>query len=231
MIYKAYPSDAQKFLSLPETGMGYQVIEAKRYSEISKKRYVVYNGELIIDIDSSFVSYKKLMNAEGFSAALNEAKELPIETSTISLVPKSLLLEKRVLSESEKRDKGRHSGRGAIENPKEFASGKEIFVRVSAYENDRRIDFAKKRLIEGSYTTTYLDYLVCVRLNDDPIDRYALLNDEPVKWAFYIIPDTKDQLQRGVVQPAFGHAGGGLEAYFENGTSDGTYFDTKPYGK
>jgi hypothetical protein len=231
MIYKAYSSDTEKFLSLPETGMGYQVIEAKRYSEISKKRYVVYNGELIIDIDNNFVNFKKLMNAKGFSAALNEAKELPIETSTISLVPKSLLLEKRVLSENEKRDKRRHSGRGAIENPKEFANGKEVFVRLSAYENDRRIDFGKKRLIEGSYTTTHLDYLVCVKLPDDPVDRYALPNDEPVEWAFYILPQTKDQLQRGVVQPAFGHAGGGIEAYFENGTSNDTYFETRPYGK
>jgi hypothetical protein len=104
-------------------------------------------------------------------------------------------------------------------------------VRLSAYENDHRIDFEKKRLIEGSYTTTHLDYLDCVKLCDDPVDRYALPNDEPVEWAFYILPQTKDQLQRGVAQPAFGHAGGGIEAYFENGTSNDTYFVTKPYGK
>jgi len=231
MIYRAYSSDTQKFLSLPETGMGYQVIEAKRYSEVSKKRYVVYNGELIIDMDGSFVNFKTLMSLKGFSAALNEAKELPIETSTISLVPKSLLLEKRVLSETEKKNKKRHSGSGARENPKESANGREIFVRLSAYENDHRIDFERKRLKEGSYTTTYLDYLECVRLPDDPIDRYALPNDEPVKWTFYIRPETVDLLQRGVVQPAFGHAGGGIEAFFEGGTSNDTYFDKQPYGK
>ena len=231
MIYKAYSSDTENFLSLPETGMGYQVIEAKRYGEISKKRYVVYNGELIIDLDNKFLEFKEQIKTKSFSKVLSEATMWTGEAATISLVPKSLLLEKRVLSENEKKDKRRHSGRGAIENPKEFANGKEVFVRLSVYENDHRIDFVKKKLKKGSYTTTDLDYKDCVNCYDDPVDRYALPNDEPVEWAFYILPKTKDQLQRGVAQPAFGHAGGGIEAYFENGTSDDTYLVTKPYGK
>ncbi len=231
MIYKAFYSDTQKFLSLPETGMGYQVIEAKRSGEIYKNKYVVYNGELVIDLDNRLLEFKEKIKIKGFSKALSEAENWLCETESISLVSKSLLLEKRVLSETEKKDKKRHSGSGAREHPKESANGREIFVRLSAYENDRRIDFVKKRLVEGSYTTTYLDYLECVRLPDDPIDRYALPNDDPVEWAFYVRPETKDQLQRGVVQPAFGHAGGGIEAFFENGTSVDTYFDKKPYGK
>jgi len=231
MIYKAYTLDTQKFLSLPETGMGYQVIEAKRSGDTVKEKFVVYNGELIVDLDNRFHEFKNLIKELSFPKVLNEAKPWLFETSSISLFPKTLLLEKRVLSENEKKDKRRHSGRGAIENPKEFANGKEVFVRLSAYENDRRIDFEKKRLIKGSYTTTNLDYLDCVKLRDDPIDRYALPNDEPVEWAFYILPETKDQLQRGVAQPAFGHAGGGIEAYFENGTSDNTYFEKRQYGK
>jgi hypothetical protein len=61
--------------------------------------------------------------------------------------------------------------------------------------------------------------------------RYALPNDEQIQWAFYIRPKVGDTLQRGVVQPAYGHDGGGIEAYFENGTSDDTYFDKKEYGE
>ena len=83
----------------------------------------------------------------------------------------------------------------------------------------------------GSYTTTETDYQDCVSTNDDPIDRYALPNDESIKWSFYIRPKTSDTLQRGIVQPAFSHQGGGIEAYFEQGTSDNTYFDKKEYGK
>jgi len=103
-------------------------------------------------------------------------------------------------------------------------------VRLSAYENDKRIDFEKKRLKDGTYTTTLYDYISCVKTKDDPVDRYALPNDETIKWAFYVQPKSNDTLQRGIVQPAFGHAGGGIEAYFENGTAENTYLLKKQYG-
>ncbi|OGL43488.1 MAG: hypothetical protein A2W05_09020 [Candidatus Schekmanbacteria bacterium RBG_16_38_10] len=94
-----------------------------------------------------------------------------------------------------------------------------------------RIDFENKKLRPGTYTTTNSDYLACVRFSDDPIDRYALPNDEEIKWAFYVQPKTKDVLQRGIVQPAFGHDGGGIEIFFENGTSNNTYLDKRSYGE
>ena len=40
-----------------------------------------------------------------------------------------------------------------------------------------------------------------------------------------------DSLQRGIVQPAFGHEGGGIEAYFEYGTSKETLLFKREYGK
>ena len=106
-----------------------------------------------------------------------------------------------------------------------------MFVRLSAYQNDRRIDFENKRLKPGTYPTTRCDYRVCVIYKDDPVDRYALPNDEKVKWAFYVQPKTKDTLQRGIVQPAFGHDGGGIEVYFAAGTSRDTFMVMKPYGE
>jgi len=232
MIYKAYDSDTEKFLSLPETGMGYQVIEAKRRGDTVKEKFVVYNGELIVDLDNRFPDFKKQIKISSFSKVLNEAKPWPFETASISLVPKSLLLEKRVLSENKRNYKKRHpDGRGAKENPKELANGSELFVRLSAYENDRRIDFEMKRLKEGSYTTTQSDYNDCVDYSDDPVDRYALPNDKPIEWAFYIRPEKIDELQRDIVQPALGHDGGGIEVFFEKGTSAGTFLSRKPYGE
>jgi len=52
-----------------------------------------------------------------------------------------------------------------------------------------------------------------------------------IKWAFYILPKKDDSLQRGIVQPAFDHDGGGIEAYFENGTSNQTFLEKRAYGK
>jgi len=232
MIFKAYSSDQRQFLSLPETGMGYQVIEAKRYGKTYKERFVVYNSELIIDLDNKFSEFKRQLITEGYSKILNKAELLFIETNTISLVARNQITEPRVLSETKKKNKGRQSGgRRAVENPIETADGKEIFVRLSAYENDKRIDFENKKLIPGTYATTNSDYLTCVKTDDDPVDRYALPNDEEIKWAFYVQPKENDVLQRGIVQPAFGHDGGGIEIYFKNGTSNKTYLDKRAYGE
>lgn len=232
MIYKAYSSDSNLLLSLPETGMGYQIIEGQLTGSFSTKRYVVYNSDLIVDFDSEFQRFKQQIISRGYSTILNESNLLNIKTDSIRLVSRSYLYESRYLTESKKSNKKRCSGgKGATDNPKEYADGKEIFVRISAYEDDKRIDFAKKNLKDGTFTTTHYDYLDCVYTEDDPIDRYALPNDENIKWAFYIQPKSFDRLQRGIVQPAFGHDGGGIEAYFENGTSENTFFDKRQYGK
>lgn len=231
MIYKAWDSEIERFLLLPETGMGYQVIEAKRYGKPYKEKFIVYYSQVIVEYENTY-ELKKRIRAQSFSEILNEAIFLTLETSSVSLVPKSFLLERRTLSENKEKYKHRHSGgKGAKENQKENADGKEIFVRLSAFINDKRIDFNNKKLKAGSYTTTGADYKDCVNYSDDPIDRYALPNDDPIKLAFYIQPRSIDELQRGIVQPAFGHEGGGIEAYFENGTSDGTFLEAREYGK
>lgn len=232
MIFKAYSSNANKLLSLPETGMGYQVIDAQLTGSSQTKRYVVYNADLIVDIDDDFERNKQLIIVRGYTLISNFANHLDIKTDSIKLINKGSLYESKSLSQTKINANNRHSGgKGAIDSPKENANGKEFFVRLSAYDNDKRIDFVKNRLKDGSFTTTLHDYLSCVRTDDDPIDRYALPNDETIKWSFYIQPKSIDSLQRGIVQPAFGHEGGGIEAYFENGTSENTYLMTKHYGE
>lgn len=231
MIYKAYSSDSNKLLSLPETGMGYQVIEGQITGSSTTKRYVVYNSNLIVDLDDNFSRNKQLIINRGYNLILNESSLLNIKTESIKLITKRSITESRYLSESKINVNKRQSGStGAIDNPKEYADGKEYFVRLSAFENDKRIDFEKKKLKDGTFTTTLYDYVSCVKTNDDPVDRYALPNDETIKWAFYVQPKSYDRLQRGIVQPAFGHAGGGIEAFFENGTSENTYLIKTQYG-
>ena len=233
MIHTVYSIDASTLLSKPETGMGYQIVEASLFRKTGVKRYIVYNSELAIDLDDEFPYYQRKIIAEGFSNAVTKANDtIMLETSSIKVLSKNAIKESKFLNENKKLNKKRHSGgKGAIDNPKEKADGNEVFVRLSAYEDDRRIDFGKKKLKPGSYTTTEQDYKDCVSTNDDPVDRYALPNDEKIQWAFYIKPKKEDTLQRGIVQPAFGHEGGGIEAYFENGTSDNTFLQKKSYGQ
>jgi hypothetical protein len=197
------------------------------------KRYVVYNSELAVNLDTEFKTYKRQIFSEGFSKALNRSDELVLATDSIRILNKAEVSQSKALRFSKANaSKKRHSGdKGAKDSSKENGSGMEVFVRLSAYEDDKRIDFQNKRLMPGSYATTEKDYNECVSINDDPVDRYALPNDEIIKWAFCTKPKASNSLQRGIVQPVFDHEGGGIEAYFENGTSNDTYFQKKVYGQ
>jgi len=232
MIYKIYYQDAKTLLEKPETGMGYQIVNTSQYERTRIRKFVVYNTNLAVELDYDFqVNRRKIIN-EGYKNVLSSASELMLETDSIKVLAQSSIREYISLTESQKTHNKRHAeGKGATDNPKEFANGTEYFVRISAYENDKRIDFVNMKLKAGSFTTTFNDYNDCVATNDDPIDRYSLPNDEKIEWSFYIKPKTTDILQRGIVQPAFNHAGGGIEAYFEKGTSAGTYLIKKEYGK
>lgn len=242
MIYQLYSFDKENLLNKPETGMGYQIVEASKYGTSNIKKYVVYNSEIAIDLDSNFLSNKtklfsnrvimSLENGQNKFKAVSTLDTLILETRSITVLTKRQAPVLKVFSAFDKIKNKRHSGTtGAIDCKIEYANGREIFVRLSAFEDDKRIDFVEKKLKEGSYTTTEQDYKDCVLEKDNPVDRYALPNDEEIKWSFYIKPKTTDTLQRGIVQPAFDHAGGGIECYFANGTSKGTYLETREYGK
>jgi hypothetical protein len=228
MIYKAFSSFTETLLRKPETGMGYQLIEAKRPDRFYTQRFIVYNAELIVDLNDSFQESKEKIMNEGFVRMFSQSDYLHLSLS--SVLKRQELNSVRMFSESKMNDKGRKSGGyGSVDNEPIYANGEEIFVRLSAYENDRRIDLVNKCLLDGTYTTTISDYLLCKRYCDNPVDRYALPNDEEIKWAFHVQPKNYDKYRLGIVQPANGHNGGGTEAFFEKGTSNGTYLKKTPY--
>jgi len=71
--------------------------------------------------------------------------------------------------------------------------------------------------------------MVCKTANDDPIERYALPNENKIKWTFHIRHKSSDILQSGIVQTSNGKQGGGKEVYFESATFKDTYLKTTPY--
>jgi hypothetical protein len=228
MIYKAYSSFTERLLNQPETGMGYQLIEAKRPDRHYSQKFIVYNAELIVDLNDSFQENKRKILNEGYVRMFSKSDYVTL--SLTKVLSRQELRSVRMFSESKMDNKGRHKGRsGAVDNDPVYANGEDIFVRLSAYENDRRIDFVNKRLLDGTYTTTLEDYLSCKGHNDDPVDRYALPNDEEIKWAFHVQPKSYDKYRPGIVQPANGHNGGGIEALFDNGTSRNTFLKKTPY--
>jgi len=231
MIFKAYPQFTQALLVLPETGMGYQILDAKKFG--IKNRFIVYNAELIIDFDLNFTENKQQILNESYESILSESSFLYLENPI--LLSRSIVRNERQLSESTfSEKKGRHIG-GTDAMFNDFIPvNRDIakiakFVRLSAYSNDKRIDFERMRLKEGSFTTTESDCSDCKHFNDDPVDRYALPNDETIKWKFLIEPRKADRYRLGIVQPANKHDGGGIEAFFDYGTSDGTFGGRSSY--
>ena len=220
MYYRLTISQEHEFLRLPETGMGYQIIEAAKTGSYSRERYIVLNSEIAIEMNGMEEYLISMVLLQGTEACKRNLEF--IQLNAIQLINNKLFRD--VVKEPEnKKDKG------AIDNPVENANGEEVFVRLSAFDNDRRVDKENRCLRPGSFTTTEADYLVCKYLNDDPVERYALPNNDEIKWAFYIQPDKTDTLQRGTVQPANGKRGGGKEAYFDKGTAKGTFFKQTEY--
>ena len=220
MYFKLSLSQENDLLGQPETGMGYQVVEGNKAGSYTREKFMVLNSEVVIEMNGSEGGHiRKVVNEGIFSIKVNASL---INLNSI-----------KVLNENQFRNQVKESKnddeKGALDNRVEFADGNEMFVRLSAFDDDKRIDKVNKRLRPGSFTTTEDDYLVCKYLKSDPVDRYALPNNDEIKFAFYIKPVISDTLQRGKVQPANGKHGGGMEVYFAKGTSIGTFFKQTPY--
>ena len=82
-----------------------------------------------------------------------------MDTKSISVLSKRQAPILKTFSAFEKVQNKRHSGTiGATDSKAEYSNGQEVFVRLSAFEDDKRIDFVEKKLRDGSYTTTEQDY-------------------------------------------------------------------------
>jgi hypothetical protein len=200
--------------------MGYQVVEASIAGSYTREKYLILNSQIAVQMDGQQSDYVRKVIGEGIYS-------IKASANYITFTAMSVLNEKQfrnMVNESKSENE-----RGAIENPVVNANGEEIFVRLSAFDDDKRVDKINKCLRPGSYTTTMDDYLICKTSNDDPVERYALPGNEKVKFAFHIQPKKTDTLQRGTVQPANDKRGGGKEAYFAKGTAIGTFLKQTDY--
>lgn len=220
MYFKLSSQQEIDLLNLPETGMGYQIIEARKSGNYNQEFFLVLNSELVIEMNGYESDFVMKVMMEGI-ASIKASAEI-ISLYSISVFSKMRFQD--VVTESKNENE-----RGAIENQVVPANGEEVFARLSAFDNDRRVDKANKCLRAGSFTTTEEDYLKSKITNDDPVERYALPKNDKIQFAFYIRPKKIDTLQRGIVQPAYGKRGGGIEAYFEKGTIQGTFVKQTPY--
>jgi hypothetical protein len=202
-----------QLLKQPESGMGYQIVEAVTAGHKTKCG-IAYNAELLLFEEEPRAGlkadYKSLLAEARIST--DEIKSLHVVTNTASTSSAYVLREASARYEKKSRP--------AKDAPPEKTKEKEIFKRFTAYENDHRIT-SDGSLLPGTYATTEED-AKNVRTGKDAVARYALPNPKPASNVWTIKPRKDTLIQHGIVEPANGQPGGGVEVIYTNGTDPGT---------
>lgn len=210
MPYKLSTEQIRELISQPETGMGYQYVEASM-SNFSISKGVVLNSEVFIPEEK----IEKIMGRRflTYSAVLNEAKS-PGYIRKINVIARDRL------HLGETKYFAKSAGVPASQTAISLTEKNQIFKRFSPYRNDHRIN-EDSSLKPGAYATTEADTRN-VRTGTDATNRYALPSDEPAIYVFTIQPPEKISVRVGTVEPANSKPGGGVEVLFENGSPKNT---------
>ena len=208
-MYHLSSEEMHSLLRQPESGMGYQIVDA-RTTDYRTKRGVVFNSELLA-LDEEKHS-DRLMLSKSYAQVLRTAKSTVGQFRSLTVVQD---YRTTVLSKRQAKAAG-----GANEASEEMSKEGEGFYRFSAFENDRRVT-NEKSLLPGAYATTEEDGDT-VATGTEAIERYALPTTDPASYRFTIKPEKDTHLKKGIVEPANGHEGGGVEVIF----TDGTHKDT-----
>lgn len=212
--------------SQPEYAMGYQYGTVELSTGSYQTGYIL-NGACFATRDElTTLSPPDLAKAE---VAASMSKFAIVNISLIPRSAESLKNVRRIRTASSNLHKlatfsamneSARASQGAKDAPITATVAGEIFKRFSAYENDFRIT-DKRALKKGTFATTAAD-AIHVRTGREAVSRYALENKQSANKCFTITPLADTRLQSGIVQPAYGELGGGVEVIFVDGTTDWT---------
>lgn len=219
------PQPFQKWLcTQPEYGMGYQRASVKLSTGGWESGVILNSATFAKQDDIKKLSAADFINAEraAYSSLLSivDIKLIPrpLESLRGVLLVKSALFANRQGVGVIVANEAYRASQGAKDAPITMTLAGEIFMRFSAYVDDRRIT-EKQALRPGTFATTAQD-AINVHTGREAIARYALENKKSANKRFSITPKDGTKLKRGEVQPAYGEPGGGIEVIFVDGTCD-----------
>ncbi|MBX7259718.1 MAG: hypothetical protein K1Y02_25405 [Candidatus Hydrogenedentes bacterium] len=211
----------------PEYGMGYQHGRVKLASGSWQLGYIFNGATFATSAEVATLPPIELARAE---AAASMSSITVTQVSLIARPAESLKGVRRIsaalLNRMQKSgdyialSAANSVNQGAKDAPVTETLAGELFKRFSAYVDDFKIT-AKRGLKPGTFATTDADAMN-VLTGRDAISRYALENKQSANKRFTISPLAKTRLQQGIVQPAYGEVGGGVEVIFVDGTADGS---------
>jgi hypothetical protein len=190
----------REFLLLqPESGMGYQLVQKKDDGD----RLLVLNAELSVRVAEL---HELVVDQDDHGSFVTVDSDLP----RLRIDPQNVL----VITHGSYRATSRKG---------------EVFVRYSAFKNDRRIR-PDGSVVSGTYVTTEND--ACHWgppfgwTGLSVVGRYALPNRNPAIHLFLMRPSQSVPISCGCVTPNYGQAGGGVEIRFERNTPPNTVIRT-----
>lgn len=207
-------SAINELLELPETGMGFQFVDATFWGD--RKRFLIFNSEHAIDITELNLSttdeiYELLQNERKIVSYLDFERELTISAPG----PHSFeLISTRVATPSLSTGNPVAATPSSLVKHVKLSANREFF-RFSAFHPDRRVDPVTGDFRPGTYATVESE-LPFVPTGFVAVGRFALPNNIPASYRYTIEAPKNTPVSFGTVAPAFSQAGGGVEAYFSN---------------
>lgn len=205
-------------LDLPETGMGFQLVEAINWGKPTP--FIIFNSELAVDI-----SGLDLIPSDDPSVILNNGLSiielLKSDREDIFSAPgphSFKLLSHRISSAQSPISKGLPSLQASMPSSlvkKVVLHSNRAFHRFSAFNPDRRVNPKTGDFLPGTYATPESE-VPFVPSGFAAVGRFALPNNLPASHHYVIEAPAGTTVAFGTVAPAFGQAGGGVEAYFQN---------------
>jgi hypothetical protein len=217
-------SGIKALTDLPETGMGFQLVEAVIWGHATP--LLVLNSERAIDL-----SQIELVPGDDPSVILRnglrviEALKSDIVLTMVAVPqPHSFrLLSSRIATVATA--PGATAGAGVrTALPSSLVkhvslSVNRVFHRFSAFKADRRIDPVTGSFVAGTYATPESE-VPFVPTGFVAVGRFALPNNLPASYHYVIEAPAGTAVDFGTVAPSFGQAGGGVEAYFKNAVTN-----------
>lgn len=237
MLYMVDALTTKRILREPESGMGYQVLWVSRgrlEDDHDRKRYLVLNARYAIEIDPERLMIDTERHRDDFDRLAYFERTLEDEVMTSDNVNEkevdtdhyeelceklAVRLEWRRLSVSDSNQNMEVEMHGSYPS---HCLPTEIFVRYSAFSNDRRIR-PNGSVMQGTYATTERDSRT-VLSGLAAVGRYALPYPRPAIYCFRIAPSPRIPILVGTTSPAHSQAGGGVEVRFNQPTQTASVF-------
>jgi hypothetical protein len=214
--YYHLPENAVAELSaLPETGMGFQLVTALVWG--TPKPFLVFNGERALDLSilgltSTADPSVLAQNEQRIVAALRET------TTTLVMSPAptiSELLSIRVAPPTLAPVAPALAARPSSLVKTTVLASPRLFHRFSSFNPDRRVDPITGDFAPGTYASPDSE-LPFLPTGFAAVGRLALPNNIPASHHYTLHAPIGTIVFFGTVTPAFGQAGGGVEALFPN---------------